>query len=110
MSCLKFHSVEYHHFLKFMLCLVHPCDRDHGCQQQCIKDDSAEKFHCECKSPEYTLAADKKNCIEGNLHQVLTINCILVKFIINLINLYSLLVDPIQSIHCAVKILLMLHG
>ena len=60
------------------MCLDHPCDGDHGCEQLCIKDNSAEKFHCQCKSPEYKLDANGKDCIEGNLSQELTIISIII--------------------------------
>ena len=52
-----------------MLCLVHPCDRNHGCEQKCIQDNTAKKFHCECKSPEFKLAGNGKNCTEGKFCQ-----------------------------------------
>ena len=44
---------------------VHPCDRDHGCKQNCVKDNSAKKFHCTCKQPEFKLAANGKDCEAG---------------------------------------------
>ena len=44
---------------------VHPCDRDHGCEQTCTKDKTPKKFHCSCNKPDYELAADGKKCVEG---------------------------------------------
>ena len=61
-----------------MMCLVDPCDGHHGCQEKCVKDDTPEMFHCECKSPEFKLATNGKDCIEGNLFQGLTITSILI--------------------------------
>ena len=43
---------------------VHPCDRDHGCAQTCIKE-SGMKFRCSCNEPVYKLATDGKNCDAG---------------------------------------------
>ena len=74
---VKVYSVKFYYFQQFLLCLVHPCDRDHGCQHRCIKDDSAEKFHCQCKSSEYKLGANGKDCIIGNLCPRLKINSLL---------------------------------
>ena len=45
--------------------LVHPCDRKDkgGCSQICVKDGLKSK--CQCKRPEFKLAANEKDCNSG---------------------------------------------
>ena len=44
---------------------VHPCDRDHGCEETCVKDKTPKKFHCSCTTPGTKLAADGIKCEES---------------------------------------------
>ena len=74
-----------------MLCLVNPCDRTwwvHGCAQECVKDESAKKFHCACK-PGFKFAENGKNCISGNLRQRLTINSLLTHYSVQPLLFYT---------------------